>query len=181
MQCRLSARQTRWMEYLSQFDFDIQYIKGNLNKVVDALSQYYQFDNWDEAPLVQHYVFADVRLDPKHEDLPWERHLEIKNWMADHPEEGDVSPAPDRGYNPMIYDSLASGTDLMVHLSDPDPWDEDIWVGYAQDKLFSKIMKQPGDHPGFEVSDGLVWMKNRGGVRVLCVPSPLRIVPCTDE
>ena len=67
------------MEYLSHFDFDIRYVKGKLNKVVDALSRYYQFDLWDDAPLVQHYVFADIRLDLEHEDLPWERCLEIKN------------------------------------------------------------------------------------------------------
>ena len=28
---------------------------------------------------MHHYVFADMRLDLEHEDLPWERHLEIKN------------------------------------------------------------------------------------------------------
>ena len=78
-QRRLSARQTRWMEYLSCFDFDICYVKGKLNKVVDALSCYYQFDSWDDAPLVQHYIFADVHLDPNHEDLPWDRHLKLKN------------------------------------------------------------------------------------------------------
>lgn len=48
------------MEYLSQFDFDIWYVKGKLNKVVDTLSHYYQFNNWDEAPLVQYYVFMDM-------------------------------------------------------------------------------------------------------------------------
>ena len=78
-QRRLSARQTRWMEYLSRFNFDIRYVKGKLNKVADTLSRYYQFDSWDDAPLVQHYVFADVRLDPNHEDLPWDRHLKLKN------------------------------------------------------------------------------------------------------
>ena len=60
------------MEYLSHFDFNINYVKGKLNKVVDALSHYYQFNSWDDAPLVQHYVFADIRLDPNHEDLPWD-------------------------------------------------------------------------------------------------------------
>ncbi|KAF8234185.1 hypothetical protein L208DRAFT_1263123, partial [Tricholoma matsutake] len=168
------------------------YIKGNLNKVADALSWYYQFDNWDEAPLVQHYMFTDVRLDPKHEDLPWERHLEIKNkehlatlrerikeWeqvaavMVDHPEEDDVTPALDRSDNPTVYDSLASGTDLKT--ATQLELKTLIRVGYAQDKLFSKIMKQPGDHPSFKVEDRLVWTKNKGGVRVLCIPSaPLK-------
>ena len=67
------------MEYLSHFNFNICYVKGKLNKVADALSHYYQFNSWDDTPLVQHYVFADVCLDPNHEDLPWDRHLELKN------------------------------------------------------------------------------------------------------
>ena len=67
------------MEYLSRFNFDIRYSKGKINKVVDTLPHYYQFDSWDDAPLVKHYVFADVRLDLEHEDLPWGRCLEIKN------------------------------------------------------------------------------------------------------
>jgi hypothetical protein len=29
----------RWMEYLSRFDFDIQYVKGISNKVADSLSR----------------------------------------------------------------------------------------------------------------------------------------------
>ena len=37
-QRRLSSRQMRWMEYLSQFVFDIQYVKGSSNKVADSLS-----------------------------------------------------------------------------------------------------------------------------------------------
>ena len=44
MQSRLSSRQTRWMDYLARFDFDIRYIKGSLNKVADALSRYYEHD-----------------------------------------------------------------------------------------------------------------------------------------
>jgi hypothetical protein len=32
-------RQTRWLEFLSEYDFDIKHIKGKENKVVDALSR----------------------------------------------------------------------------------------------------------------------------------------------
>jgi hypothetical protein len=35
----LNARQTTWMEFLSEYDFDIKHIKGKENKVVDALSR----------------------------------------------------------------------------------------------------------------------------------------------
>jgi hypothetical protein len=35
----LNARQTRWLEFLSEYDFDIKHIKGKENKVVDALNR----------------------------------------------------------------------------------------------------------------------------------------------
>jgi hypothetical protein len=35
----LNARKTRWMEFLSEYDFNIKHIKGKENKVVDALSR----------------------------------------------------------------------------------------------------------------------------------------------
>ena len=36
----LNARQARWLDFLSEYDFEIQHIKGKENKVVDALSRY---------------------------------------------------------------------------------------------------------------------------------------------
>jgi hypothetical protein len=35
----LNARQTRWLEFLSEYDFEIKHIKGKENQVVDALSR----------------------------------------------------------------------------------------------------------------------------------------------
>jgi hypothetical protein len=35
----LNARQSRWLEFLSEYDFDIKHIKGKENKVADALSR----------------------------------------------------------------------------------------------------------------------------------------------
>jgi len=34
----LTNQQRRWMDYLSRFNFDITYIKGELNKIADCLS-----------------------------------------------------------------------------------------------------------------------------------------------
>ena len=51
------------MEYLSRFDYDIQYIKGQLNKVADALLRYYESDTWFDAHPLNKYVNADVWLD----------------------------------------------------------------------------------------------------------------------
>jgi hypothetical protein len=38
-QLTLNVRQTRWLEFLSKYDFDIKHIKGKENKVVNALSR----------------------------------------------------------------------------------------------------------------------------------------------
>jgi hypothetical protein len=38
-QPNLNARQRRWLEFLSEYDFDIMHIKGKENKMVDALSR----------------------------------------------------------------------------------------------------------------------------------------------
>ena len=76
-QRRLSHRQMRWMEYLSQFDFDIRHVKGNSNTVADSLSRYHQLDNAIEKVPIYDFVNADLRLDPEGEDLPWSRVVEI--------------------------------------------------------------------------------------------------------
>jgi hypothetical protein len=38
-QPNLNARQTRWLEFLIEYDFDINHIKGKENKVANALSR----------------------------------------------------------------------------------------------------------------------------------------------
>ena len=76
-QRRLSSCQMRWMEYLSRFDFDIQYMKGSSNKVADSLSRYYQSDTEDNTHPTYDFVNADSQLDPEGEDLPWNHIVEL--------------------------------------------------------------------------------------------------------
>ena len=35
----INSRQVRWLDFLSEYDFEIQHIKGKENNVVDALSR----------------------------------------------------------------------------------------------------------------------------------------------
>src|ERR1700723_2708947 len=77
-QRRLSSRQMRWMEYLSRFDYDIQYIKGTSNKVADSLSRYNQSNKGEDVHPSYDFVSADLKLDPEGEDLPWNRVVEIR-------------------------------------------------------------------------------------------------------
>jgi len=83
MQSRLTARLTRWIDYLVRFDFDIRYIKGTLNKVVDALSRYYEHNYWTNVPELHDYINDDIRLESEHGDLPRERTLEIKGQVIE--------------------------------------------------------------------------------------------------
>jgi hypothetical protein len=69
-QSMLSHRQRRWMDYMSQFNFDIMYVKGELNKVADCLSRYYENDNESDIYEPHEYVCADVHINPTGEDLP---------------------------------------------------------------------------------------------------------------
>jgi len=73
MQKCLNSRQMQWMEFLVRFDYEITYVKGESNLVADALSRYYESNNWDEKYEASQYVSADARLDPEGEDLPWDR------------------------------------------------------------------------------------------------------------
>jgi hypothetical protein len=69
-QSMLSHHQRQWTDYMSWFDFNITYIKGELNKVADCLSRYYENDNEHDIYEPHEYVHADAHIDPTGEDLP---------------------------------------------------------------------------------------------------------------
>ena len=60
-QLDLNDRQRWWMEFLAEYDFDIEYIKGKENKLVDALSHRWhvnamtrsQFDLLNQVKVLQ--------------------------------------------------------------------------------------------------------------------------------
>jgi len=51
------------MDYLSKFIFDITYIKRDLNKVPNCLSQYYKNDTITDVYQYDEYVHADAQID----------------------------------------------------------------------------------------------------------------------
>jgi hypothetical protein len=52
--------------------------------VTDALSRYYESDQWDKQQNAAQYVNADSRLDPEGEDLPWARFEENRAMSTPH-------------------------------------------------------------------------------------------------
>jgi hypothetical protein len=57
-QSDLSSHQRQWMDYMSRFDFDITYVKGELNKVADCLSHYYENDT--PANVYESYEYVGI-------------------------------------------------------------------------------------------------------------------------
>src|ERR1700722_38078 len=150
----------RWMEYLSWFDYDIQYIKGTSNKVADSLSRYYQSDTDEDNHLLYDYVMVDALLDPEGEDLPWIRMIKAcamtcSRTLRESPEECDIiaenldSPimngkasndADKSDEDPTIIESLSNGPELRLHIEKTADFIEKVKTGYRHDRLFSKIM-----------------------------------------
>jgi hypothetical protein len=75
-QAQLSNCQIQWMEYLSRFHFEITYVQGHKNVVVDALSHYYESLPENTVVPVDDWVKVDECLDPDHDDLP------MASWVA---------------------------------------------------------------------------------------------------
>ena len=61
------------------------------------------------------------------------------------------SPTIPQENNPSIFKSRAKGPDLCVHMSKKDSLDADTLASYTANKMFSKIIAKPGDHPDFTV------------------------------
>src|SRR3984957_6879654 len=189
-QQQLSSHQMRWMEYLSQFDYDIQYIKGTSNKVADSLSRYYQSNTDEDNHPSYDYVTVDALLDPEGEDLPWIRMIEVcamtrSRTLRENPEECNIiaenldSPitngkasdnANELDKDPTIIESLSHGLELRLHVEKTADFIEKVKMGYHHDRLFSKIVTEISRHSAFSLRDGLLYTTNCGGHEVLCIP-----------
>lgn len=73
-QKNLSARQARWIEKISEFNFDVEYLPGPLNVLPDALSRMYSNDAPGTLRLASFAaslpVFVDVEARAVHDQLP---------------------------------------------------------------------------------------------------------------
>ena len=73
----LSSRQTRWWEYLSHFNFTIQHMDGDMNRVADYLSRYYESDGPDDHHPDHNFISADMKLNPDRELVPVQQYAEM--------------------------------------------------------------------------------------------------------
>jgi hypothetical protein len=71
----LNARERRWSELLSEYDFEISYIKGTVNRVADALSR--RPRNFSVLPL-QTNLREKILALPRDDDS----YTEVKNFIG---------------------------------------------------------------------------------------------------
>ena len=174
-QKHLSGRQARWAEYLSRFDFEVVYVKGQYNIVADCLSRYYSTDVPGERHADHQYVSADLRLDPDGEDLPrgLMPHLRaMQTWKLP-----KLPPKPaliqEKYPEPVtLGESLnpEGKSSLPAVMTTTDGFLETVRAGYAEDPLFVKIRDNPDQFNRFRWQDGLLYMDCTGELPVLCVP-----------
>ena len=152
-QKHLSGRQARWAEYLSRFDFEVVYVRGQHNIVADCLSRYYSSDLPDETHADHQYVSADLRLDPGGEDLPYGLTPQIQTLRT--LETPQLTPKPTLPHEgpsePIELGDIQpeKGPSLGQVMNTTEGFLGDVRAGYADDTLFSKIRDNPDQFSRF--------------------------------
>ena len=134
---------------------------------------------------------ADIQLDPEHEDLPWNRVVEIctisdcpsRQPLCEATEERDTlaeafanasKPSESPGMDPddddlTIFKSISQGPKLRKHIEEASDFLDKVQQGYKKDPLFVKIVTEPERYSSFMYRDGLLYTHNRGKQEVLCI------------
>ena len=178
-QKHLSGRQARWAEYLSRFNFEVVYVKGQYNIVADCLSRYYSSDRPGEQHADHQYVSADLRLDPEGEDLPYglkpQAAMQALRTRRPKPVEPALKPTVPRKKHPELVtlednQLPEGGKSLSQVMTAADGFLEDVRTGYGEDPLFAKIKENPEQFNRFRWQEGLLYMDRTEGLPVLCIP-----------
>jgi hypothetical protein len=174
----MTQRQMRWWEYLSRFEYKIEYIKGDSNKVADSLSRYYMSDSPSEQHDISEYVNADSRLDPDGDDLPKLRAEELLCMRI-------VVQSAELGAKEVHDRMEPRNTEAMELKRNKEApvthWDvnehpkiklalSNLEKLYIEDRFFTDIWKNTDRHNRFEKERNLLWTHNRLQQRVICVP-----------
>lgn len=191
-----SGRLIRWDEFLSRFNYHIVHVPGSLNKVADCLSRYYENDRFDEVHDSHHYVSADARLDPNHDDLPDIRVQELleaqpptqilarrlRDREEDRVAEADVMAAAvqklaaapvvvaDNDTDIRLVDALQTGPELRSRVLGDSTFMTAVMEGYEGDTLFARVLGNPHHYKTFRIEAGVIFTKSRLLVEVLCLP-----------
>ncbi|TFK59233.1 hypothetical protein BDN72DRAFT_732909, partial [Pluteus cervinus] len=156
----MSNRQRRWLDYMSKFNFDITYVKGEYNKVADCLSRYYESDSPGEHHSVHEYVNADRRMDPDGDDLPIHRVEEINNRVVElrAAEVQELRRMNEENIPTLGKSAISAGIQDMPRDHTDKDFRQQVVAGYSEDKVFAEVKSNPKEYPTFTVrKDGTIW------------------------
>ncbi|EKM60692.1 uncharacterized protein PHACADRAFT_189814 [Phanerochaete carnosa HHB-10118-sp] len=135
------------MEFLTRFDYQIEYIKEITNKVADCLSRYYESNEEGKMHPYDEYVSADYRINPEGEPtLPSTQGSTIKLRVA----KAAPSDPPLTELDPLIFED-ESLQPLTRDFDTDVEFMECVRLGYFEDATFSKILANPAHFKIFKV------------------------------
>jgi hypothetical protein len=175
-----AARPIRWSQHLERFRYNVVYVKGQSNKVSDALSRWFE-NRTDDDCGEDDFVQADIRLDPEGDDLPKARILEckairvaaiqrLKEREHQRDKEAHELATAQQGLNPTVGESEGIDELVMEPLADSEEFFNAVKMAYEGDSLFRKINSKLEQFPNFRREEGLLVTTNEKGYRVVCIP-----------
>jgi hypothetical protein len=147
----LSRRQIRWAEYLSQYDYELHYVKGEDNTVADALSRLPESDAPEETP-------------EESDDLPGV--LAATRALTWEPEEIDMTdplPRTDAGGtdDSLLRTDAGESTGTVMRIEVDPLLLGAIRTGYEEDSWCRKLKETKEETLGITERDGLLFVGNR--------------------
>jgi hypothetical protein len=125
----LSGRQARWADTIANFDFDIEYVKGEHNVVADGLSRRADMQQPADSTQLSAMLTAPPPLPPS-----------------------QPAPSSPAAVTPATS-SLAAVVSSMALVQQPL---RDLAASYATDPVCSTILQDPAAHPQFRIVRGII-------------------------
>lgn len=76
----------------------------------------------------------------------------------------------DESQDPTIYNSISQGPELRKFVEKSEDFITKLRKGYQYNSLLSKVILEPEHYKTFSHREGVLYSKNRGGDKVLCIP-----------
>ncbi|KIK14945.1 hypothetical protein PISMIDRAFT_16897 [Pisolithus microcarpus 441] len=93
------------------------------------------------------------------------------NALREHAEQRREEPTrTPTSEDPTLLDSAGDPQILVTHFQGERGFLNCVRQGYPTDPVLAKVILHPDHHKGFDVEDGLVYLKAMMGDRVLCLP-----------
>ncbi|KXN81974.1 hypothetical protein AN958_03320 [Leucoagaricus sp. SymC.cos] len=182
------------MDYMLRFNFDITYVKGELNKIADCLSRYYESNKPGEVHSPGDYIQVNYRINPQGDDLLWQCVDEVNDLIvqintindenlcqsnSQQAAESEETAHPElRDQTNLTLEDLLSGMNgenLPIKMTDEIIGS--IKLGYDKDPIFSAVKESLNKYRDFTINDdGIIHKQINVEQDVVCIPNDRKII-----